>query len=52
MKKHGWLTLLTTLVLLPGTIGTASAEIIPPHGEEQIGLEAIVLCEELSIRLG
>ena len=50
MKKHGLLTLLTTLVLLPGTIGTASAEIIPPHGEGQIGLEAIVLCEELSIR--
>lgn len=52
MKKHGLVTLLTTLVLLPGTVGTASAEIIPPHGEGQIGLEAIVLCEELSIRLG
>ena len=50
MKKHVYLTMLLALVLALGSVGIARAEIIPPHGYGQIGLEAIVLCEELTIR--
>ena len=50
MKKYGWLTILTALVLLLGCVGGVQAEIIPPHGEGQIGLAAAVLCEELTVR--
>ena len=38
------------LVLLLGLAGTATAEIIPPYGEGQIGLMAVVLCEEMTLR--
>ena len=50
MKKYAWLTVLTALILMFGSIGTVHAEIIPPHGEGQIGLQAVVLCESLTVR--
>jgi SH3-like domain-containing protein len=50
MKKYAFLTVLTALVLLIGMVGSVQAEIIPPHGEGQIGLQAVVLCEELTMR--
>ncbi len=50
MKKYAWLTILTALILALGTIGVVHAEIIPPHGEGQIGLQAAVLCEKLTLR--
>ena len=50
MKKYTWLAILTALVLMLGSIGIVQAEIIPPHGEGQIGLQAVVLCEELTVR--
>ncbi len=50
MKKYAWLTVLTALILMLGSIGTVHAEIIPPHGEGQIGLQAVVLCESLTVR--
>ena len=42
MKKVAWLTVLTALVLLVGSIGAAHGEIIPPSGMGQIGYEAVV----------
>ena len=50
MKKLTWLSILTALVLALGCIGAANAEIIPPYGEGQIGLQAVVLCQELTVR--
>ena len=50
MKKHTWLTILTTLILLTASIGTVHAEMIPPYGEGQIGLLAAVLCDSLTVR--
>ncbi len=50
MKKNGWLTILAALILALGIIGTVHAEIIPPHGEGQIGFQAVVLCDELTLR--
>lgn len=49
MKK---LALLTALVLMIASIACAQAEIIPRYGEGQIGLTAVVLCEELTVRQG
>ena len=50
MKKMAWLTLLTALVLLLGSAGIAQGEIIPSHGMGQIGYQAVVLCEKLTVR--
>lgn len=50
MKKKVYLAILTALVLALGSIGTVQAEIIPPHGFGQIGLQAVVLCEKLTLR--
>ena len=50
MKKFAWLTLLTALILALGCVGVVHAEIIPPHGYGQIGLQAVVLCEQLTLR--
>ena len=50
MKKKIWLTILTALVLALGCAGVVHAEIIPPHGFGQIGLQAVVLCETLTLR--
>lgn len=49
MKK---LAFLTVLVLMIASIASAQAEIIPRYGEGQIGLTAVVLCEELTVRKG
>ena len=49
MRKNGWLANLMALMLISGSAGAARAEIIPPHGEGQIGLQAVVLCEELTV---
>ena len=51
MKKYGWLTILTALILALGCIEVAHAEIIPPYGPgQQIGYPAVVLCETLTLR--
>ena len=51
MKKYGWLTILTALILLLGCIGIAHAEIIPPcEPGQQIGYPAAILCEKLTLR--
>ncbi len=50
MKKTVFLAMLTALIL--ALIGTVHAEIIPPFGEGQIGLQAVVLCESLTLRQG
>ena len=50
MKKYGWLTILTALVFLLAGALTVQAEILPPYGAGQIGLQAVVLCEELTVR--
>ena len=52
MKKIARLTILAVLVMMIGSIVSAQAEIIPPYGEGQIGLTAVVLCEELTLRMG
>ena len=51
MKKYGWLTVLTAMILVSGCIGVACAEIIPPSEPgQQIGYQAVVLCEKLTLR--
>ena len=51
MKKNGWLTILTALILALGCMGVAHAEVIPPcEPGQQIGYPAVVLCEELTLR--
>ena len=50
MKKHVWITILIVMTLIIGSIWTVQAEIIPPYGEGQIGLSAVVLCENLTVR--
>ncbi|MBR3740929.1 MAG: SH3 domain-containing protein [Clostridia bacterium] len=50
MKKHALLTILLVTILLLGIVGTAQAEIVPPFGEGQIGLQAVVLCNSLTVR--
>ncbi len=51
MKKYGWLTILTALILTLGCMGLVHAEIIPPCGPgQQIGYPAVVLCEKLTLR--
>ena len=50
MKKNVWLTaLLAMLFLLSAAAVPAQAEIIPPFGEGQIGLQAVVLCDRLTV---
>jgi len=49
MKKH-WMIMMIAALILLGSIGTVQAEIIPPYGEGQIGLQAVVLCETLTLR--
>ena len=49
MKKYTWLTILTVLVLTFGSVFTAQAMIIPPQGEGQIGVQAVVMHNELPV---
>ena len=51
MKKSGFLTALMTLILALGCMGGVHAEIISPDGPgQQIGYQAMVLCENLTLR--
>ncbi len=51
MKKYRLLTMLAALILAAGCFGTVCAEIIAPEEPgQQIGYEAVVLCEELTLR--
>lgn len=50
MKQKAWVYILTALILALFGVLTAQAEIIPPRGEGQIGLQAVVLCETLTVR--
>ena len=49
MKKR-FAAMMLALSLMLGAAAGAQAEIIPAHGQGQIGLEAVVLCEKLTIR--
>ena len=49
MRKHVWITALTSLVLMLGSSVAANAEILPSHGFGQIGLTSVVLCDSLSL---
>ena len=42
--------ILAVLVFMFAVAGIAQAEIISPLGEGQIGLQAVVLCESLTVR--
>ncbi|MCR4622319.1 MAG: SH3 domain-containing protein [Clostridiales bacterium] len=50
MKKTCWLAIAVVIALMLGCITSAHAEIIPAYGEGQIGLQAAVLCSELTLR--
>ena len=50
MKKKICLTILLAMIIVFGSLGAAKAEIIPPVGDTQFGLEAVVLCESLTVR--
>ena len=50
MKKKIRMTLLTALILALVCVTAAQAELIPPYGEGQIGLQGVVLCESLTVR--
>ena len=50
MKKRTLAAILIAMILALGGFGAAHAQIIPPHGFGQIGLQAVVLCETLTLR--
>ena len=50
MTKRIGLTILILVIVALESLLTVHAEIIPPYGEGQIGLQAVVLCEELTVR--
>ena len=50
MKKHVLLTVLIVMTLIISCICAGQAEILPPYGEGQIGLSAVILCENLTVR--
>ena len=50
MKKRIWLSVMLAFMMVLGSVGLARAEILPPRGEGQIGLDAVVLCEKLTVR--
>ena len=50
MKNKTRLMILTLAVVILGSFAAVRAEIIPPQGEGQIGLQAVVLCESLTVR--
>ena len=52
MKKIICSMLVILLTVIVGCAGSARAEIIPPVGDGQIGQEAVVLCESLTVRKG
>lgn len=50
MNKKVCLAVMLALVIVFGGIGTVKAEVIPPTGPGQIGYDAVVLCESLTVR--
>ena len=51
MRRFNWLAMLAALVLALGCLGFGQAEIIPPEEPgQQIGYQAVVLCESLTMR--
>ena len=50
MKKVSRLAILVALIYLLGSLGIVRAEILPPRGMGQIGLQAVVLCDSLTVR--
>ena len=50
MKKHISLTILALMMIVFGSIVTVQAEVLAPYGEGQIGLQAVVLCDSLTVR--
>ena len=50
MLKKRVLWFIVALAVLCAAGSACQAEIIPPHGEGQIGLQAVVLCETLTAR--
>lgn len=50
MKRRMWVLFLLSMILAPGSIFAAQAEILPAKGQGQIGYEAVVLCESLTVR--
>ncbi len=50
MRKRIWLAILLSMVLPFADIASVRAEILPAHGEGQIGYQAVVLCESLTVR--
>ena len=50
MLKKRVLWFIVALAVLCAAGSACRAEIIPPHGEGQIGLQAVVLCESLTVR--
>ena len=50
MKKYVRLTIMTLIVLIAAAAITVQAEIFPPRGMGQIGYDAVVLCENLTVR--
>ena len=50
MLKNGMKIAVLALLILMLTVGHSMAEIIPPNGPGQIGYQAVVLCNSLSVR--
>ena len=50
MKKRTLKAALAVFLAMIASVSLARAEIIPPYGEGQIGLQAVVLCETLTVR--
>ena len=50
MKKFMRVLLLAALVLAFAGLAVCQAEILFPYGEGQIGYQAVVLCESLTVR--
>lgn len=49
MKKIYRFAILSLLILILGSMTAVHAELIPPYGEGQIGLQAVVLCDSLTV---
>ena len=50
MRKRIWLAVLLSVILPCAGIARIRAEILPAQGEGQIGYQAVVLCESLTVR--
>ena len=50
MKKYTLLPMVLSIILAFGNIISAHADILPAKGEGQIGYQAVVLCENLTVR--